>query len=351
MKAVVTNGVKRQVVIEDIPIPDVQPGTLLLKTRYCAICGTDLEYLDGTLEYRKGGNLHAGAILGHEFSAEVVEIGAGVSGWQVGDRVTTSGTRQPCGECYYCKRRMSHLCLGKESARAIYTEVTPGGYGNRYGAMTEYFLRAPAGVLKLPDTVSDEEGALFEPFNVGVGAVQAAEIQPGDSAVIIGAGKIGLGAMLCARAAGASPVIMVDVYPHRLDKAKEMGADIALNAKDVNAVSEVVKLTEAGPDAVLVCVRDGEVLNEAIDMVRRGGKVVIVGQVPPVKVNPGYWIVKQLRIEAVLGKSPMITALNLIAHKQVDVRPLISEIVPLTEAQRGFDSIWSGKNLAVLLKP
>jgi threonine dehydrogenase-like Zn-dependent dehydrogenase len=73
--------------------------------------------------------------------------------------------------------------------------------------------------------------------------------------------------------------------------------------------------------------------------------------VPPVKVNPGYWIVKQLRIEAVLGKSPMVTALNLIAHKQVDVRPLISEIVPLTEAQRGFDSIWSGKNLAVLLKP
>jgi (R,R)-butanediol dehydrogenase/meso-butanediol dehydrogenase/diacetyl reductase len=351
MKAVVTTGVKRKVVIEDIPRPEVQPGTLLLKTKYCAICGTDLEYLDGTLEYRKGGNLHAGAILGHEFSAEVVAIGEGVSGWQLGDRVTTSGMRQPCGECYYCRRRMSHLCLGRENARAIYTEVTPGGYGNRFGAMTEYFLRAPVGVLKLPESVSDEEGALIEPLNVGVGAVEAAEIRPGDSTVIIGAGKIGLGAMLCAKAAGASPLIMVDLNPNRLAKAKEMGADFVLNASEVDVVSEIVKLTEAGPDSVLICVRDGEVLNEAIDMVRRGGKLVIVGQVPPVKVTPGYWIVKQLRIEAVLGKSPMITSLNLIAHKKVNIKPLISEILPLTEAQRGFDSIWSGKNLAVLLKP
>jgi threonine dehydrogenase-like Zn-dependent dehydrogenase len=130
-----------------------------------------------------------------------------------------------------------------------------------------------------------------------------------------------------------------------------MGADAVLNAKEVDVIDEVVKLTEAGPDTVLVCVRDGKVLNQSVDMVRRGGKIVLVGQVPPTEVNPGYWLVKQLQIEAVLSKAPMITALNLIAHGQVDVKPMISEIIPLDEVQRGFDAIWSGENIVVLLQP
>jgi threonine dehydrogenase-like Zn-dependent dehydrogenase len=329
MKAAVTTGVKREIVIEDIPVPKVTPNSLLLKTKFCSICGTDLEYLDGTLSYRKGGALHEGAILGHEFSAEVVEVGERVTGLSVGDRVTTNNVGSVCGECYYCRRWMYNLCLGKGNERAIYTEITAGGYGNRRGAMAEYFLRPAHFLLKLPDHVSYEEAALVEPINVGVGAVEASGIRPGDSTVLIGAGKIGLGAMMCAKAAGASPVIMIDIHQHRLDKALEMGADVVLNAKEDDVIDEVVKLTEAGPDTVLICVRDGRVLNQSIDMVRRGGKIVVVGQIPPTEVNPGYWIVKQLRIEAVLRRSPMIKALNLIAHGQVDVKPMISEIVPL----------------------
>ena len=351
MKAAVTTGIKREIVVEDIPIPKVTPDSLLLKTKFCSICGTDLEYLDGTLEYRKGGALHEGAILGHEFSAEVVEIGKDVSGWSIGDRVTTSGIRAQCGEWYYCRRRLYHMCLGKGNDRAIYTEILPGGYGNRNGAMVEYFLRPARGVLKLPDSVSFEEAALAEPLNVGVGAVKASEIEPGDTAVIIGAGKIGLSAMMCAKAAGAFPVMMIDMHQNRLDKDLEMGADMALNAEEVDVVAEVVRLTDAGPDTVLICSRDGKVLNQSIDMVRRGGKIVVVGQIPPMEVNPGYWIVKQLRIEAILGRSPMITSLNLIAQKQIDVKPMISEIIPLDDVQRGFDSIWSGGNIAVLLQP
>jgi (R,R)-butanediol dehydrogenase/meso-butanediol dehydrogenase/diacetyl reductase len=351
MKAAVTTGKRREVIVKDVPMPKVRPGTLLLKTKYCSICGTDLEYLDGTLEYRKGGDLHEGGILGHEFSAEVIEIGEGVTGWAVGDRATTGGVRALCGQCYYCLNRMYHMCLGKENARAIYTEVMPGGYGNALGAMAEYFLRPAGNLLKLPDNVSDEEGALVEPLSVGVGGVKASEIEPGSTAVVIGAGKIGLGAMMCAKAAGASPVIIVDIHRSRLDKALEMGADVVLNAKESDVIHEVVRLTEAGPDTVIICARDAQVLNEAIDMVRRGGKVVIVGQVPPTEVNPGYWIVKQLKIEAVLGRTPMITALNLIKNRQVNVKPMISEIVPLDDVQRGFDSIWSGENIGVLLQP
>jgi len=351
MKAAVTTGVIREIVVEEIPTPSVQPGTLLMKIMCCSICGTDLEYLDNSLAYRPGGALHAGAILGHEFCAEVAEIGEGAEGWSVGDRATLSGARSHCGECYFCRRRLFHLCLGKENERAIYTEVTPGGYGHRFGALTEYILRPPGTLLKLPESVSDEEGALVEPLNVGVSSVKAAEIEPGDTAVIMGAGKIGLGTMMVAKIAGASPIIVTDVHQNRLDKALEMGADVALNAKEEDVIPEIVRITKAGPDVVLICVRDGMVFLEAIDMVRRGGKIVVVGQIPPTEVHPGYWIPKQLKIEGVFAQSPMINALNLIARKQVNVKPMISEILPLDEVQRAFDSIWSGKNIVALVKP
>ncbi len=352
MKAVVTTGEKRGIIVKDIPKPQVRPGTLLLKTKYCSICGSDLEYLDGFFEWRgKCGELHAGAILGHEFSAEISEVGEGVEGWSVGDRVTVGGVRQGCGQCYYCRRRLYHLCYGGKPRQVFYNENTPGGYGTKFGAMVEYFVRPPTGVQKMPDSVSDEEGALVEPLNVGLGAVTAAGLKPGDTAVIIGAGKIGLGAMLCAKAAGVAPVIVIDVAKSRLDKASEMGADVVLNAGEVDVIHEVVQLTEEGPDAVILAVREGKVLNQAIDMVRRGGIIVLVGAVSPTEVNPRLWYMKNLRFIGIIGYSPMITSLNLLAQKKVNVKPMISEIIPLEEAQRAFDSMYSGQNIVVLLKP
>jgi len=348
MKAVVTTGVKRKVVVKDIPKPQVQPGTLLLKTKYCSICGTDLEYLDDSLAYLgPGSELHAGAILGHEFSAEVAEVGEGVKGWSVGDRATVSGIRQSCGQCYFCRRWLPHLCSGVTGTR----DALPRVYGDKSGAMAEYFLRTPTSVQKVPDSVSDEEAALVEPLSNGISAVKAAELRPGDSAVVIGAGKIGLGAMLCAKAAGATPVIVIDVVKSRLDKALEIGADAVINAKEVDAVSEAVRLTEAGPDAVLICVRHGAVLNQSIDMVRRGGTIVLVGFMPVTEVNPGIWVWKNLRLIGVFGYSPLSIPMNLMARKQVNVKPLISAIVPIEEAQRAFDSMYSGENIVALLKP
>ena len=216
--------------------------------------------------------------------------------------------------------------------------------------MAEYFVRPPNRFYKVPDSITDEEAALAEPLSAGVGSVEAAGLKPGDTAVVIGAGKIGLGAMLCAKAAGAAPVIVIDVVKSRLDKALEMGADAVINAKEADVISEVVKLTEAGPDAVLICVREGKVLNQAVDMVRRGGIIVLVGFVEPMEVNPSFWVWKRLRFMANWGGS-INTAMSLIAHRQVNVKPLISAIIPLEEAQRAFDSMYSGKNIVVLLKP
>ena len=187
MKAAVVKG-KRHIVCEEVPTPSVQPGTLLIKTKYCSICGTDLEYVDDQLS---GNPLKPGAILGHEFAAEVAAIGEGVEGWSVGDRVTTGDYLLPCGQCYYCRRQLTYLCQGKDVPPRTLPMVVRE-YANRPGSMAEYFVRPPHAVQRIPDNVSDEEAALVEPLRTGVSAIRTTGIKPGESVVVIGAGKIGL---------------------------------------------------------------------------------------------------------------------------------------------------------------
>jgi len=350
MKAAVVKG-KRHIVCEEVPKPSVPPGMLLLKTRYCSICGTDLEYVDDQMS---GNPLKPGAILGHEFSAEVAAIGEGVKGWSVGERVTTADHLLPCGQCYYCRRQLTYLCQGKDVAPRT-LPIVVREYARYPGSMAEYFVRAPHAVQRIPDNVSDEEAALVEPLRTGVSAVRTTGVKPGDSVVVIGAGKIGLGTMLCAKAAGASPVIVIDLVSSRLDIALKAGADAVFNPAKVDVISEVVKLTEAGPDTVIICVRSGDVLNQAADMVRRGGIIGLAGYALPTEIDPMVWWKKQIRLYTIAGgfggpTGLIYTSMRLIANKQIDVRPLITEIIPLEEVQRAFDSMYSGENLAPLLK-
>ena len=229
-------------------------------------------------------------------------------------------------------------------------------YANRFGSMAEYFIRPPHAVQRIPDNVSDEEAALVEPLRTGVSAIKTTELKPGESAVIIGAGKIGLGTMLCAKAAGAGPVIVIDPIKSRLDKALEIGADAVFNPNEVDVVSEVVKLTEACPDKDIICVRSGDVLNQSADMVRRGGTIGLAGYGLPAEIDPMVWWKKQIRFITIAGgfggpSGLIYTSMRLVASKQVDVKPLVSEIIPLKDVQRAFDSMYSGENLAPLLKP
>ena len=347
MKAVVIRKDIKRIEIQEVPEPEVKPGTLLLKTIYCSICGSDIEYLDGSLDDLTSFGAYTGVILGHEWVAEIATVGEGVSGWSVGDRVAYCPTKQPCGVCYFCRRFLYHLCIGGASRGSVF-----GGqsYGLRGGAMAEYFVKNASMAEPVPESVSSEEACLAELLATGVGSVMAADLGLGKSAVIIGAGKIGLGAMMCARANGVAPIIVVDVVKSRLDKALELGADVVLNAAEVDVVAEAIRLTDAGPDAVLICVREGKVLNQAAQMVRLGGTIALTGFINPMQADPRLWTEKQLTLKGHIS-GPVKTALNLMENKSVDVRPLISEIIPLEDAQRGFDSIRSGQNIAVLLKP
>jgi L-iditol 2-dehydrogenase len=364
MKACVATGEKRRIECADIPIPSVEPGMLLLKTKYACICGSDLEYLDGSLSLIGQGvtypgavmghrmaaelgltqpdtlnllgqvlGIHSGSIPGHEFVAEVVEIGDGVVGWSVGDRAVPGFN-----------------LTGPQPARRPTT-----GYES-FKAWSEYMVVFPYSVQKVPDHVSDEEAVFVEPLMTGIGSVLGSGLRPGRCGVIIGAGKIGLLAMMSAKVYGASPVIVVDLVQSRLEKALELGADAVVNAGQVDSVSEVVKLTGDGANSVIICVRDGEVLNQAVEMGSRGATIVLAGFVPPMKVNPMLWTFKQLKIIGVLGgpaDSLNVSDLSmyLISHKQIDPRPLISEVIPFGDIQRAVDSVYNGKNIAVLLRP
>ncbi len=335
MKACLATGRKRELECKDIPVPVAEPGWLLLKTRYACICGSDLEYLDGSfglinMGQQGAGNgdetgIRPGSIPGHEFIAEVAEVGGGLKHWSVGDRVVPLGNPDPRG-------------IGK----------IPPGYEN-YKCMAEYFLSTPEGLQRVPDHVSDEQAVFVEPLSTGNGAVTAAGLKPGQSAVVIGAGKIGLLAAMAAKAAGASPVISIDLVDSRLEKALDVGVDIVLNPGKDDIAAEVAKHTRQGPNAILICVRDGKVLNLAAEIAAPGAVIVLAGFVAPMEVNPMVWTVKRLHIVGILGGS-MVDAMYMIAHKQIDPVPLITEVIPFDECQRAIDSVYGGQNIAALMR-
>jgi L-iditol 2-dehydrogenase len=349
MKAAVITG-RRRFEIRELPAPETQPGTLLIKVKRCAICGTDLEYADHPAWDAVNSENQVRppeAVLGHEWVGEVVDVGKGVEGWSVGDRcVDMKGS---CNQCYWCRRGLHHLCLG---GRTRGTPFEGGGWATMNGAMAEYVLRLARDRLKVPDSVSNEEAALTEPLNVGLSAVYESGIRAADSVAILGAGHIGQLAMLGAKAAGAAPVIITDRIQSRLDIALELGADYALNVDEGNVYEQILDITEAGADAVFICVRSADVLRQSTIAVRREGTIAIVGFPEPVALDPIYWLTKHLRI---IGCDPMGRyngeAMRLMQYKQVNCKPLVSEVMPLEYVQEAFDSLYSGKNMLVMLEP
>ena len=195
---------------------------------------------------------------------------------------------------------------------------------------------------------------MTEPLATGVTAVHSSRMNIGDSAVVIGVGHIGLCVLAAAKAAGAAPLIAIDKNPSRLNVALEMGANITLNPNDTDVIESIVEITEAGADIAFVCVSSQApgVLGQAFEMVRREGRVILVGNAATQPLSTGKWLTKEVRIEGVVHMGEkMVPALKLMEYKRVNVKPMITEIVLLDEVQRAFDSLHEAKNVAVLLKP
>jgi len=273
MKAAVLRG-PRSVTVEQVPIPEIGPRDVLLKVRNCGICGSDMH------SYKTGMYVDVGQIMGHEFMGTVAGIGDEVSDISLGDRVTAFSAGV-CGVCDACRRGQPILCA------ALFQNST--GYG-RAGAFAEYVKIENAvlggSVHRLPGTMNDLTGAMVEPVSVGIGAVEQAQVAPGDRVVVLGAGMIGNACLQAAKAAGAAQVIVVEVSPVRLAKAIESGADAVFDARTGDALRWVMDQFGAGPyhygmggmaDVVFEAAGSPITIRQSFEMVRPGGTICIVG--------------------------------------------------------------------------
>jgi len=329
--------------ITDLPKPSPLPDEVLIQVAACGICGSDVHGYDGS-----SGRRIPPIVMGHEAAGRIAALGQNVTGLAEGDRVTFDSTIY-CGACQHCLRGHINLCDHRQVLG-----VSCGDY-RRAGAFAEYVV-VPARIIhRLPDQLSFTEAAMLEAVAVALHAVAVTQV-PGDStALVIGAGMIGLLILQALRATGCSRVLVADLDDSRLKMAKELGAATALSSK-TDLVAQVLQLTNGnGVDVVLEAVGRNETVNAAIDCVRKGGTVTLVGNISPEVTLPLQKVVsRQIRLQgscASAGEYPK--AIELLASGAIRVKPLITAVAPLDQGPAWFERLHAGEPnlLKVVLTP
>ncbi len=318
--------------IADLPLPAVRRGEVLVRVEACGICGSDVHGFDGST-----GRRIPPIVMGHEAAGTVEATGEGVTKYKKGDRVTFDSTVY-CGECQYCKRGQINLCDNREVIG-----VSCGDY-RRHGAFAEFVVVPERIMYPLPKDFSFEEAAMLEAVSVAIHGVKVSEVAGGETALVIGAGMIGLLTLQAARAAGCKRVFITDVDETRLELARQVGADEVLHGSGAELVTEVLRLTGGnGVDLTLEAVGRNETVNSAIDCTRKGGKVTLIGNIMPKVTLPlQKVVVRQLRLQgscASSGEYP--EAIELIANGKIQVRQLITAVASLEEGPRWFERLHS----------
>jgi len=343
MKALVLREYGK-LVYEDVPRPEIAPDEVLVEVQACGICGSDVHGLDGST-----GRRQPPLIMGHEASGVVAEAGPAVVGWTAGDRVTFDSTIYRLDD-WYTRRGMYNLSDGR-----TVLGVSPGEY-RRHGAFAE-FVAVPQHILyRLPPAVGFEQAAMVEPVAVAAHAVSLTPVAVGDSAVVVGAGMIGLCLVQVLRAAGCGRVFAVDVEPERRELARTLGADVGLDPQTADVAQEVARATGGrGADVAFEAVGISATVKAAIGAVRRGATVTLVGNLSPtVEVPLQAVVTRQLRLQgscANAGEYP--AALSMIERGVVNVDAMRSAVAPLSEGAAWFDRLYKKERglMKVILRP
>ena len=343
MKALVLSEYKH-LAIEDAPKPQPADDELLIRIRACGICGSDVHGFDGST-----GRRIPPIVMGHEAAGVIEAVGSGVRSFRIGDRVTFDSTVY-CGDCFYCRRGQVNLC----DRREVIGVSTP--LFRRMGAFAEYVTVPERIAYALPDTMPFAHAALIEAASVAVHGASLTPLEPGDSAVVVGAGMIGLLTLQAIREAGAERVFVVDVDDTRLEMARGLGATETFNSKTQNVVAEIQKRTEGrGADVALECVGITDAIGLAIESVRKGGAVTLVGNVAPkIELALQSVVSRQIRLQgscASCGEYPECIAM--MADGRIRVEPLISAVAPLEDGARWFQRLYDREPglLKVVLEP
>ena len=345
MKAAVMNEKREVEVRNDVPEPEMEPGDIKVKIAYCGICGSELHMFDpafaagmGRPQQKPSIPRQGPRIMGHEASGVIVDIGKDCKqGYKIGQRVAMN-FRAPCGACYYCRNGKEHFC----------DLVTPAS-----GGYAEYAVYRENDIYALPDNVSLEEGALLEPVSVAVHTIDLANIRPGGSVAILGAGPIGMLCQDMAIRAGAARVLVSEPAAARRDLAKQRGADVVVDPLKEDLLEAGKKLTDGrGFDTVIEAVGKLALAEQAIQLADYGATVVWAAMYPAdakAGVVPAYMYNHELTIRAVfISPYCFPRAMNLLP--KLDLKPLIS-VMPLDNIHDAFQTCIQGKAMKVLVKP
>lgn len=339
MKVAVYEGVK-SIRLQERPKLKPAPGEVIIKIKYCGICGTDVH------AYLHEGLLPPGLVLGHENVGTIAEIGKGVEGWKVGERVV-AGPPGLCGECYYCKHGYPTLC---ETGFSRTNGLAPG----HDGGMAEYMrVREPKTMLhRIPDSVSFEDAVLLDTIAVGLHGILLSKFRLGDNVVVVGAGAIGLGTIQWLKLGGARHITVLQPSEKKREFALKLGADVGLNPLEEGAALEgKVKALYGGigADIVFECAGTPQAVKTALSVVRSAGQVLLLGvsgeEIPLVEA---MLVLREIDIKASLayGEDEIRLCLDFLAQRRFNTEGMVSDIISLDDiVEKGFERLASTKGL------
>jgi (R,R)-butanediol dehydrogenase/meso-butanediol dehydrogenase/diacetyl reductase len=346
MKTAVLSAVGK-LTIEERPVPEVGPGEALVKVEACGICGSDVH------AYRSGRLFPIGTVMGHEPAGTVVEVGAGVESFGEGDRVAIFGDTA-CGECPACLRGLEFHCLNG-------MDRTIGNTDQLDGAYAEYLWLPHASqmLVRIPDHLSFEDATLADPVATPLHAIRNSRFKQGDAVAVLGAGPIGLMAIQLLKLNGANPIICTEVSPQRSEVAHLLGATVVLNPieEGERLASRVAAMTGGlGADVAFECSGVPAAFRQSFQLVRPGGQVMALGVIEQeIPIDPLDIVVREIDLQGSLAytRQEFERAIDLLAQGQIQTRPIISDIIALSDIEHlGFRRLLSSPELVkILVKP
>jgi 2-desacetyl-2-hydroxyethyl bacteriochlorophyllide A dehydrogenase len=321
--------------VSEKPVRDPGPSDVLVKVEMCGICGTDMRIWRGTEPSARQ------VTLGHEFSGQIVKIGDQVTHYHIGDRVVVDPNIY-CHSCEYCLNGEVNLC---ENLKALGVDID--------GGFAQYCVVPTTQLQLIPDSLSYQDAAFVEPIACALNGIERADIKPGQSVMIIGAGPIGLIMLQLVKLRGAGKVYLSEKVPWRRQKGLEMGADVALNPDDA-PIAEQIPLKDR-PKVVIECVGAPFTQAESIQIVKRGGTVVLFGdghEGQKFEVGSYDFYYKNLVVKgAALNPFTQNRALNLLVGKRIDTAALLSRVISLDELPGLLEKGYGAEDIKVMVSP
>ncbi len=333
MKALVLEQY-RQLIYTDVQLPHPGPDEVLIQVKACGICGSDIHGMDGST-----GRRIPPLIMGHEAAGVIAASGDLASEWQVSDRVTFDSTIY-CGECFYCQRGEINLCDNRRVLGVSCAEY------KQDGAFAEFVIVPKRILYRLPNEVSFVQAAMVEPLSVAVHAVKRTPLSLNDSAIVVGAGMIGLLVIQALRLAGCGQIIAVDLDEGRLALAKTLGADVGLPGKQQDLIQKIQSLAGGrGADAAFEVVGITPSFQTALQSVRKGGSVTLIGNLAPkIDLLLQTTVTRQLTLYGSCASNGEYPAcLDLLSRGALRVEPLISATAPLSDGADWFNRLYAGE--------